>query len=285
MTVTPYNFQKPGPLASALDQQFAGWLKTACALATRHWIKELPAGLEVHFHSSDSERAQSALGELPDGTFGYRIALHDRLTTMVAWPRPLILGMIGALQGASTGELPADRELTLVEESLFEFFLKDLLLPSFVETWSGRVPIRPVLGPKVDNPRWSRLYAADDSLVVTRFLMRGSFGEQAWAWLVPKKGLLESLLREADPAENAGASQQQRLEALVRELPVDVAVTLGTVDLNLSELAHLRVGDVIVLDQPIHQPVKASVADQPKLSGWLGRLGNRQAIQIEQWQS
>ncbi len=283
MTVTPYNFQKPGPLASALEHQFAGWLKTACALATRKWRKEMPAGFEILVGASEFERARDTFGGLNEGSFGYRIALHERLTTMVVWPRPLLLGLIAALQGGTSQELPGDRELTLVEESLFEFFLKDLLLPSFVETWSGRLPIRPVLGPKEGNPRWSRLFAADEGLVVTRFTLRGPFGDQAWLWLVPKKGLLESLWQETESAENA-AALKQRLEGLVRDLPVEVRVTLGRVELNLSELSELRVGDVLVLDQRIHHPLKAQVGGEEKLCGWPGRLGNRQVLRIEDWE-
>lgn len=284
MTVTPYNFQKPGPLASALEHQFASWLKTLCALATRTWRKELTVSLEIQLARSDFERAQEALAALPEAVVAYRVAIHERLNTLLVWPRTLVLGVAGALQGESNAVLPGDRDLTVVEESLFEFFLKDLLLPAFLETWTGRVPIRPVIGAREPNPRWARMFAADESLVVTRFALHGPFGAHEWLWLLPKKGLLECLWRETETAE-AAAAVRQRLETLVRDLPVDVTVTLGKVELHLSELARLRVGDLIVLDQRIQQPLRASVAGEEKLCGWPGRLGSRQALQIEEWES
>lgn len=283
MTPKPYNFQKPGPLASALEHQFASWLKTVCALATRQWRKQLPGNIEVQFARSDFERACDALAGIADGAVGFRVTLHERLPTLVVWPRPVMLGIVAALQGAAGTELPADRELTLIEDALFEFFLKDLLLPPFVETWSGRLPIHPVIGIREINPRWSRLFGSDESLVVTRFRLKTPFGDHDWTWLLPKKGLLESLWRETETAE-AAAAVRQRLETSVRDLPVDVTVTLGSVELQLSQLAQLNVGDVIVLDQRIHQPLQVSIADQTKLCGWPGRHGNRQVLQIADWE-
>ena len=71
------------------------------------------------------------------------------------------------------------------------------------------------------------MFAADDSLAVTRFQLEGSFGKHEWLWLLPKKGLLECLWRETEAAE-AAAAVRQRLESLVRDLPVEISVKLGT---------------------------------------------------------
>lgn len=284
MSITPYNFQKPGPLATAQEEQFAEWLRQAAALATRVWQRQLPINLELAYRGSDALRAAQALQGLPEGMLGWRLALHNQLSTVTLWPRSLILAVVAVLLGDDAAELPAERELTVVEESLFEFFLKDLLFPKLQETWTGRVPLQPELGAKEPHPRWLRMFEPDESLVVTSMSLTGGFGTQEWRWLLPKKGLLASLDADGAAAENP-AVVQRRLQELVRNMPVEIVVKLGTAELPLVQLAHLQVGDVVVLDQRINQPLRVMVGGQEKMRGWPGRQGTRQGLQIDHLES
>jgi flagellar motor switch protein FliM len=280
MTATPYNFQKPGPLARAEEQQFVGWLQQGCALATRIWQKQTPGCLRVEYRDCDAARAADALQAVSDGALGWRVLLHDELPTVMIWPRSLILAVVGALLDDPSPASATDRDLTVVEESLFEFFLKDLLLPRFLETWTGRIGLKPVLGAKEPHPRWLRLYELDESLMASTLSLQGTFAAQEWRWLMPKTGLLASLHPDGAVADET-AAVQRRLQNLVREMPIAVTVKLGSVELPLAQLAQLQIGDVIVLDQRINQPLKATVGDRDKILGWPGKQGNRQALQID----
>ncbi len=51
--------------------------------------------------------------------------------------------------------------------------------------------------------------------------------------------------------------------------------------MDLAQLAHLRAGDIIVLNQRVTAPLVGEIAGEPKLRGWSGRVGNQQAFQIE----
>jgi flagellar motor switch/type III secretory pathway protein FliN len=72
-----------------------------------------------------------------------------------------------------------------------------------------------------------------------------------------------------------------RLETLVRDLPVEVSVTLGNVELPLAELSRLREGDVVILNQRTSEPLTALVAGARRFRVWPGRLGSQQAFRIE----
>jgi flagellar motor switch protein FliM len=67
----------------------------------------------------------------------------------------------------------------------------------------------------------------------------------------------------------------------MQEVPVDFSVILGTADLSLTQLARLAVGDMVILDQPVAEPLLASVGGDQKFRGWAGRVGNQQAYQIQ----
>ena len=107
---------------------------------------------------------------------------------------------------------------------------------------------------------------------------------QEWFWLLPLEGLL-NLLEQPGQARDAAAADaaktRPQLQQRVQELPLEVTVVLGTVDLRLSQLSNLKVGDVIVLGQRVSETMTASMAGEKKMRGWPGRIGSFQAIQID----
>lgn len=77
------------------------------------------------------------------------------------------------------------------------------------------------------------------------------------------------------------AAGRQHLEPLVCELPVEISVLLGTIDLPFSQLARLRPGDLVILNQSVSEPLTALVAGEKKFQVWPGRVGSRPAFQIK----
>jgi flagellar motor switch protein FliM len=284
MTIAAYDFCKPGRLAGNRENRLAGWLRLGCALATRSWAKGLPFQADWTFHGTDTKRAQDTLARLTETAAAFRVSLAGgRVTTLLAMPRPLVLALASGLIGDAGKALPDDRELTVVEESLFEYFVKHHLLPPLHETWPGAEPAHLELGGTEPNPRWTRLFAADAPLVTCTFLLSGAFGVEEWFWFLPREGL-QVLLDQSPPAavtEADAVALKQRLEARVQDLPVAITVSLGSAVVRLSQLSALRVGDLVVLDQRVSEPLTARMADEGKYRVWPGRIGSRQAFKIE----
>ena len=61
----------------------------------------------------------------------------------------------------------------------------------------------------------------------------------------------------------------------------EVAIRLGSVQLSAPQLANLRVGDLVVLDQRVSDPLQATIANEPRFWGWPGQVGQRQAYVID----
>ena len=79
----------------------------------------------------------------------------------------------------------------------------------------------------------------------------------------------------------AGPPESVRLPLLVEELPVEMTVLLGTVELSLADLSRLSVGDVVILNQRVSETLPALLAGEKKCKVWPGRIGSRQAFEIE----
>ena len=71
------------------------------------------------------------------------------------------------------------------------------------------------------------------------------------------------------------------METLVRDLPVEISVNLGTVELPLADLARLRAGDLVLLNQRVSEPLAAALAGIKRFRVWPGRVSSQQAIQID----
>ncbi|HYV36409.1 MAG TPA: FliM/FliN family flagellar motor switch protein [Gemmataceae bacterium] len=279
-----HNFAKPNRLAGDLELRLTAWLKVVSALAPRKWAKVLPFELDMGAGPLTRVVPEEALEQLPETVVAYRIALPPETATLAIFPRITMLTVVAGLLGDGAGGLTQDRELTGVEESLFRYFLQDFLLPVFQEAWPGTTPLVPTLDRLEVNPRWSRIFADVGHLLSCGFVMRCGGVKHNCQWLAPQKGLLALLgetVQQHGETATGPAPPSPNIETLVRELPVEIAVQLGSAELSLSQLARLDVGDMVILNQKVTEPLLASVGGGHKFRGWAGRIGALQAFQIE----
>jgi flagellar motor switch protein FliM len=280
--IAPYDFRKPVRLPVEWQHQLAGWYTSAAALATRAWVKEL-ASLKVSVGAIDAAYAQDGLAALPACTLGYRVLIADgRLPTFLVLPRLLILQLISIMLGDNPA-VAADRELTLVEENLADYFLVHLWLPFFRESWPGAGLVSWELKEREANPQSSRFFAPRDSLVVLPWQIHGPWGATDGWWFFQKAGILETLGDGRAPTQvpSDDKTATVRKQALVGNLPVRMEFVLGTTELNLSQLSGLQVGDLLLLDQRHEEGVSAAAGGQTLFRGRVGRIGSRKAFRID----
>lgn len=286
----PYNFAKPGRLTTEVEQRVVGWLRAVAALAVKKAARHLPFPLEASFRGLEVSRPAEGLAAVPEAAVGYGVSINsDVPAALVALPRPLALALIGGMLGDTITALPEDRDLTVVEQELAQFFVQDVLVATLQETWPAAESIPFKLRRREPHPKWTRIFTPEDNIVVTTFDVKGPFGEATWSVLLAQKRLQEQLALGMPGAAKVKKTPSQpepiRLRHLVEELPVEVSVVLGTVELSLAELAQLSVGDVIILNQRVSEPLPAYVAGEQKFRAWPGRVGTRQAIEIDSFGS
>lgn len=283
MTHKPYNFRKPERLAGTLEHRLTTWLRAAGQLASEKGTRLLPFRVEMALHGIDIAPPVDVLSRLADGVLGYRLGFAGEPADMLlVWPRSLTLALVEGMLGETPTALPEDRELSDVELSLCEYLMQSLPAAVLQETWTGRTPLGLTVGEREPSPRWTRLFVKAEQLLQCTFTLRGPFGEQDWYWLAPHKRLHEFIHRAGD--DDLTPMQQdapRKLEALVRELPVEVTVDLGSIELPLSQLASLAAGDLLILNQRVAEPLSVRVDNRTKFRGWPGRVGSRQSLQIE----
>jgi flagellar motor switch protein FliM len=283
MNVTSYDFKKPRRLPTEWLHRLTRWHQAACALANCAWAKQLPAGITVSIGALDTVYAQKGLSSLPTNVIGYRVLIAGgKLPSLLVLPRLLILQLVGILLG-DAGTATEDRELTLVEENLADYFLVQLWLPFFRESWPGPALVSWELGEREANPQGSRFFAADDVLLTLPWQLHGPWGVSECAWYFQKSGILETLGNGQTPLQETldDKTAATRKQALVNSLPLQLEFVLGTTEVRLSELSRLQVGDVIMLDQRHDDGVIAGTGTHHLFRGRAGRVGSWKAFQID----
>jgi flagellar motor switch protein FliM len=283
MNAVLHDFTKPGRLPAEWQQKLTAWFRLAFDLMNKAWSKQVSTPVSATLVEMDLLYGRAGLPILAEGIVGYRVLLAERrVPSFLSLPRATLLRLIGALLG-DTELTDANREMTLIEENLAEYFLAHYWLPCFREAWPGRESVSWEVQPRELNPRCSRVFADADVLIAWTFQIRGPWGESIGTWYFHRSLLLEALgERDRTAAEAIPEAQlAARREAIVATLPVTVEVVVGTAELKLSELSQLQVGDVVLLDQRAQDAIVAHTLGRELFRGKPGRLGSSKAVRIE----
>lgn len=276
---TPYDFRKPSRLPDGLDQYLACYQKSLCSRLPEKWNVHLASPLQWIPSTSETLRSADAVAQLPDPALSFSFALGEvEVPTVFSFPRQLMLALVSGMLGDIPEELPADRELTVVEHSLAGLAMQELVV-ALRESSPQNDALACRLQGAIPRRQIPRLFPVGEDIVNCRIKMNGLCGTHDVHWLLPQEAS-ESLIEREDWQTKADPSVGPRLESLVRDIPVQVVVRLGGATLHVSDLANLRAGDVVLLDQRVAEPLVAVVADEQKFRGWAGRVGTRQAFQI-----
>jgi flagellar motor switch protein FliM len=279
--MTPHDFTKPTRLSADWRQRLSAWCKIAVSLANKASIRNLATPVEGLIQNLDVGYAKKVLGRVPDEMLAYRVRIGDRVQSILLLPRHLMLNLVGILLGETTA-VASDRDLTLIEEKLADFYLLNHWLTFFRETWPGTAPLAWVLDERVPNLQASRMLQPEEVLVGIDFQLSGPWGKTAGAWYFAKKSLLDALGNAHHAADVVPEVQVAiRREAIVYQLPVQLEIVLGSAELRLTDLSSLQVGDVVLLDQRAADGVLARVGGQDVFRGQAGRLGSWKAFQVQ----
>jgi flagellar motor switch/type III secretory pathway protein FliN len=105
-------------------------------------------------------------------------------------------------------------------------------------------------------------------------------GVETLAVTLPKDALVSALKGAFGPARPNRTKAQSRMRALA-SMPVAMEGVLGRADLALSDVEGLSVGDVVVLDRQVQEPVELRLSGGQRVaSGKLGRTEGRLSIHL-----
>jgi flagellar motor switch protein FliM len=279
MTPVAFDFRKPPP--GELGRQVHRWLTAACRRAGDPWFRLLPYAASVAVGHVEVVGAVAALSALPDDAVAIPlVAEGDDGTVLLVLRRPFLLALLAGLVGEKPTALPADRDPTELELSLVGYLARELFLDPIERAWPAARP--PHFAPgTLAAPRVAWPGGSADLVLFATLDATAPFGEHPVYLIVPRAGLGARLAAADLRPEPPPPAPSAHIEALVREMPVELTVLLGTADLTMRELSALRAGDVVVLQQKVDQPLAGLLSGERKFRVWPGVIGERAAVVID----
>ena len=279
MTPQPHDFSLPPSLHPDTRTKLVQWLTRMNRQLTEA-IAGFSLQVEIRLEDCITAWPLNSLQDWSERATAYHVKLGELAAeSIIAVPNPLAQVLIGSMLGEQLQEWPEERDLTPGEESVGEFIIS-CIVSNLIDAWvlDGSVDLK--MGEREANLKRCRTFKFREPFVVCRSTITTSLGAGQWCWMMPHEFLVEmfGLVKPAAPADTAVTRQQ--LEVLAREMKTQMTVRLGTVQLSPPQLAALRVGDLVVLNQKTTEPLRAMVSGKPKYLGWPGRVGSRQAFEI-----
>lgn len=280
-TPTRFDFRQPAKMASETETFLDQWTSAFCIQTVERLGGKLSFELTCTTSKLETARPATVLEQLPDPAFAFRVTFgEDGPPLLFVLPRAIVVALVNGMLGEEVVEIPEDRDLTAVENSLADILIQDLL-SAITASMPGLVPQTCCLDRMEPRPGRSRMFADGNAVMSWGFEIGGPFGTGHGHWIMGQPTVEEMLERNQPPEREVDQDELDLLAEHVSSIPVEIVVRLGGTTLKVDDLAKMQAGDVLVLDQPINQPLTAQIGDVTRFAAWPGHVGVRQAIVIE----
>jgi flagellar motor switch protein FliM len=164
--------------------------------------------------------------------------------------------------------------------------LFDKAFANLRDAWESVADIDPVLADFEVNPQFLQMISPNDTVVVislntqigeTSGMMNICIPHVVLEPIMPRLSVhywMQTQKKESSPEE------EKALEERIRLAKLPIIAELGTAVITIEEFLQLEVGDVIELEQSIHQPLLVKVGNIPKFIGQPGKRNKKLAVQI-----
>lgn len=276
------DFHRPRQPSVEAWRTLSAWHRRACTVAQEHWGALLARPVTLQPGEVEPMQYHQGLSCLPEQGLGVQLTMGERfLPSLIVFSAEQVQGLLADLLDLPGETWPDSKPLTSVERAMLELLFQKLA-EAIGEAWPGEEPLECAFIETVDKPHRTRLFRPGSPFFVGRLTVQSRFGESPCFWLMPKEETEDLILEGVDTEQVSQPQPHPALQSLTERIPVSVIVELGRVALPMSQVAMLSVGDVLLLDQPIHKPLSARVENQFKWTGSPLRIGSRQAFEITQ---
>lgn len=185
-------------------------------------------------------------------------------------------------QGVSVNKVDNLTEIeTRIMSQLFQ-----RTLDSFQEAWSTVIELEPEMDAVEVNPQFLQMVSPNETVVVislsttiaeTSGMINICLPHVVLEEVLPKLSVhywMQEKKKQRQPGE------LDSIEHRIRQAPLLIQTELGRSEITIHEFLHLGIGDVIELDQSIHEPLNVRVGGHLKYLAQPGKKKNHLAVQV-----
>ena len=273
-----YDFASSARVERPLWLAFHNWMAKCSLLFAEQWSNISSTPIQASPASIDADDFEKLKSRWSEPAYGVEVSFNQSATTgLMVIERTELIRLLMDVLGDSPVEEPADRALTSVETSLCSLIFEQSA-SVIGQSWPDQETLTYELGQPGEQPNRSRMFAPEKKLLISGLQIQIAESTVSLQIALAKDETCKLLgvdtqVRELDP--NNRVSRE-----MIAEIYVQITASLGSGELDMSDLVSMSAGDIILLNQCVSDPLEVFANDEPVFSAWPGRVNQQQALSI-----
>ncbi|HUS88547.1 MAG TPA: flagellar motor switch protein FliM [Desulfosporosinus sp.] len=285
-----YDFKRPNKFSKDQIHSLQNIYENYCRSLNTYFSGQLHSLIESKVLSIEQLTYDEFIRSLPNPTVLGLFSLNPLEGTVLMEVSPtLAFAVVDRLlggQGQGQGQgAEKNRELTEIERTIVERRLSQIIELT-EEAWSEVYELKPQFVAMETNPQFTQIVAPNEMIVLVTLEVR--VGEEVgminicmpYLVLEPILDKLSTFFLFSTQAKVTSPEQVQAIRRKIEWAKVDMVAFLGHSEILVRDLLDLAKGDVIPLNQSVHDPLPIYVGEFMKFKSIPGLHGEHIAVQI-----
>ena len=293
--VKEYDFRSPKKFTKEKIRDIETIFESYARLLSSYFTGLLRLYCKVSVISIEEQRYFEYNNALPDYVImglldlGIEEKNIDEFTTILQLSNSLTYTLIDRLLGGTGETTELDRDFTELEVAVMRKIVSDMA-KFLKEPWGSYLSLEPVVTNLETNSRVISSVGYDETMIIVALEVTINEKESIISVCVPALNLDEIMQKFVNKSNRAARKvvdqkrDSERKETIMNTLEqtaLTFTAVLGETQLQMSDVLHLQVNDIIPLDKSINGNVLLRVGDADWFDGKLGILNNKKAVKIE----
>jgi flagellar motor switch protein FliM len=284
--ISPFRFSSASSLSSSRQDVLNNWHRQFLRGAAGRLTDLLRLVVEVELEGIEVQSYGQMVADRGEESQGLIFRLQPQPGLwLLDVPMPLALQLVDRMMGGSGAIAEKTRDLTPVEETIFEQFA-EALLTDYAGNWRPHTELQPEIVRPVRSIKGARSLGHQDEDLLLRVGFRVGLKESksVISMLIPIASIEELLLRLGAAEDGATAEKtpviRKDTTSTMGAIPMQVSIRWQGFQISLREVEALAPGDVLVLDNKRCETAAVWLGDRPKFSGRLVRETQKTILTI-----
>jgi len=281
-----YDFKRPNKFSKDQIRSLQNIHENLCRGLTTYFSGNLHTVSETTVISIEQITYDEFIRSLPNPTvLGLYTMNPLEGTALMEMSPSLAFTVVDRLLGGQGQGVEKNRDLTEIEKTIIEKRLAQIVAIS-QEAWAEVYEHNPKFVSMETNPQFTQIVAPNEMVVLITLQVK--IGEEVgminicmpYLMLEPILDKLSTFFLFSTQAKETSPEQVQAIRKKIEWAKVDVVAFLGHSEILVRDLLDLAKGDVIPLNQSVHDPLPIYVGEFMKFKSIPGQHGNHIAVQI-----
>lgn len=283
-----YDFSRPSnlihlalPTLGIINERFVGLLRTSLPISSKSVV-------DINLASTESVKFNEFCRSLPMPSSLNIFKMEPlRGFSMIVIEGPLVFSFVDSSfggKGVSHVKLEG-RGFTNIETKIVEKIVK-IILQDLQQAWGDVHPIKTIFTRSEMDPQFAGIVTPDDIVIVCKFQVELENGSGAISICIPYSSLepIKNKLKSRYRGEQIeiDRSWQKYIREKILSTHVEVSCCMGRTQINGRDLLHMKVDDIILLDQRVGDSIVVNVEGLAKFKGLPGSSNKKKAVKISE---